>query len=115
MSSRTHVAIPSVLALLAVSAAARDGRLLFVEENIRQTARALEVPLDPFRTWIALHETTHAFEFEAHPWLRPRRVVVALNWAIRLPRDRGRRERDARAGAGCAGRSGAGSAMIACI
>jgi uncharacterized protein (DUF2342 family) len=29
------------------------------------------VPLEPFRTWIALHETTHAFEFEAHPWLRP--------------------------------------------
>src|SRR6185369_4519547 len=28
-------------------------------------------PLEPFRTWIALHETTHAFEFEAHPWLRP--------------------------------------------
>lgn len=47
------------------------GRLLFVEENIRQTARALDVPLGPFRTWIALHETTHAFEFEAHPWLRP--------------------------------------------
>ena len=23
------------------------------------------------RLWIALHETTHAFEFEAHPWLRP--------------------------------------------
>ncbi|HEX3427924.1 MAG TPA: zinc-dependent metalloprotease, partial [Candidatus Limnocylindrales bacterium] len=21
--------------------------------------------------WIALHETAHAFEFEAHPWLRP--------------------------------------------
>ena len=29
------------------------------------------MPLEPFRTWIALHETTHAFEFEAHPWLRP--------------------------------------------
>jgi coenzyme F420 biosynthesis associated uncharacterized protein len=29
------------------------------------------VPIGPFRTWIALHETTHAFEFEAHPWLRP--------------------------------------------
>ena len=29
------------------------------------------MPLNPFRTWIALHETTHAFEFEAHPWLRP--------------------------------------------
>jgi coenzyme F420 biosynthesis associated uncharacterized protein len=57
------------LALL--SAEATPGRLLFVEENIRQTARSLDVPLGPFRTWIALHETTHAFEFEAHPWLRP--------------------------------------------
>ena len=57
------------LALL--SAEAPPGRLLFVEENIRQTAKALGVPLDSFRTWIALHETTHAFEFEAHPWLRP--------------------------------------------
>jgi coenzyme F420 biosynthesis associated uncharacterized protein len=57
------------LALL--SAELTPGRLLFVEENIRQTAQALDVPLGPFRTWIALHETTHAFEFEAHPWLRP--------------------------------------------
>jgi coenzyme F420 biosynthesis associated uncharacterized protein len=57
------------LALL--SAEAEPGRLLFVEENIRATARSLGVPIGPFRTWIALHETTHAFEFEAHPWLRP--------------------------------------------
>jgi coenzyme F420 biosynthesis associated uncharacterized protein len=57
------------LALL--TAEAKPGKLLFVEENIRQTAAVLDVPLDPFRTWIALHETTHAFEFEAHPWLRP--------------------------------------------
>jgi coenzyme F420 biosynthesis associated uncharacterized protein len=57
------------LALL--TAEATPGKLLFVEENIRQTAAILGVPLDPFRTWIALHETTHAFEFEAHPWLRP--------------------------------------------
>jgi coenzyme F420 biosynthesis associated uncharacterized protein len=57
------------LALL--SAESTPGRLLFVEENIRGTARALDLPLEPFRTWIALHETTHAFEFEAHPWLRP--------------------------------------------
>jgi coenzyme F420 biosynthesis associated uncharacterized protein len=57
------------LALLSMEAA--PGRLLFVEENIRATARALGVPLASFRTWIALHETTHAFEFEAHPWLRP--------------------------------------------
>jgi len=57
------------LALL--SAETTPGRLLFVEENIRRTAHSLGVPLDAFRTWIALHETTHAFEFEAHPWLRP--------------------------------------------
>ncbi len=57
------------LALL--SAEAEPGQLLFVDENIRQTARTLGVPLDPFRTWIALHETTHAYEFETHPWLRP--------------------------------------------
>ena len=57
------------LALL--TAEATPGKLLFVEENIRETARVLDVPLGPFRTWIALHETTHAFEFEAHPWLRP--------------------------------------------
>jgi coenzyme F420 biosynthesis associated uncharacterized protein len=57
------------LALLSTEAA--PGRLLFVEENIRATAAALGVPIGPFRTWIALHETTHAFEFEAHPWLRP--------------------------------------------
>ena len=40
------------------------------------------MPLGPFRTWIALHETTHAFEFEAHPWLRP---YLAL--AARAPAD----------------------------
>ena len=57
------------LALLSMEAT--PGRLLFVEENIRATARALNVPIGPFRAWIALHETTHAFEFEAHPWLRP--------------------------------------------
>lgn len=57
------------VALLA--AEEQPGRLLFVDENIRQVAAQLGVPLDRMRTWIALHETTHAFEFEAHPWLRP--------------------------------------------
>ncbi len=57
------------LALL--SAEATPGRLLFVDENIRRVAATLEVPLNPFRTWIVLHEATHAFEFESHPWIRP--------------------------------------------
>ena len=54
-----------------LSAEAKPGRLLFVEENIRATAGALNVPLEDFRTWICLHEATHAFEFEANDWLRP--------------------------------------------
>ena len=54
-----------------LSAESTPGQLLFVDENIRHAASTLGVPLNPFRTWIALHETTHAFEFEAHPWLRP--------------------------------------------
>jgi len=54
-----------------LSAEQAPGRLLYVEENIRASARQLGIPLDDFRLWIALHETTHAFELEAHPWLRP--------------------------------------------
>jgi coenzyme F420 biosynthesis associated uncharacterized protein len=46
------------------------GKLYFVEPNIRAVERALALPQDDFRTWLALHETTHAFEFEAHPWVR---------------------------------------------
>ncbi len=73
------------LALL--SAEAAPGRLLFVEENIRQTSRTLGVPLGPFRTWIALHETTHAFEFEAHPWLRPHLASLLERQISLLGRD----------------------------
>ncbi|MGI8998158.1 MAG: zinc-dependent metalloprotease [Candidatus Limnocylindria bacterium] len=47
------------------------GRLHFVEPNIIATAATMRVPRDEFRTFIALHEATHAFEFEAHAWLRP--------------------------------------------
>ena len=46
------------------------GKLYYVEPNIRAVERALALPQDDFRTWLALHETTHAFEFEAHPWVR---------------------------------------------
>jgi coenzyme F420 biosynthesis associated uncharacterized protein len=92
------------LALL--SAETAPGRLLFVDENIRQTARSLDVPLDSFRTWIALHETTHAYEFEAHPWLRPylasrleRQLAAFSKDASSLGRDALRRLGDALRGA----------------
>jgi coenzyme F420 biosynthesis associated uncharacterized protein len=57
------------VSLLAAAPAAR-GRLNFVEPNIRASAAGFGVPLGQFRTFIALHEATHAFEFEAYPWLR---------------------------------------------
>lgn len=47
-----------------------EGKLYFVEPNIRQVQRQLGLPRDDFRMWLALHETTHVFEFEAHPWVR---------------------------------------------
>ena len=92
------------LALL--SAEQAPGRLLFVEENIRRPRAPSTCRSVPFRTWIALHETTHAFEFEAHPWLRP-------YLADRLERQltlfgRGRRAASgARRSAGSAARSAA--------
>ncbi len=57
------------VSLLAAAPAAR-GRLNFVEPNITASAALMGVPLGQFRTFIALHEATHAFEFEAYPWLR---------------------------------------------
>ena len=77
-----------------LSAEQVPGRLLYVEENIRATARAVDVPVDDFRLWVCLHETTHAFEMEAHPWLRPyirerleRQVVLFAKETRRLQRD----------------------------
>jgi coenzyme F420 biosynthesis associated uncharacterized protein len=46
------------------------GKLYYVEPNIVSVERSLGLPPAEFRMWLALHETTHAFEFEAHPWLR---------------------------------------------
>jgi len=85
-----------------LSAEATPGRLLFVEENVRRTARALDVPVGPFRTWIALHETTHAFEFEAHPWLRPYLAERLERQVSMLSRDVKIMGRDAMAAIGAA-------------
>jgi coenzyme F420 biosynthesis associated uncharacterized protein len=46
------------------------GKLYYVEPNIRHVEATLSLPSDQFRMWLALHETTHAFEFEANPWVR---------------------------------------------
>lgn len=46
------------------------GKLYYVEPNIQHLEATLALPREEFRMWLALHETTHAFEFEAHPWVR---------------------------------------------
>jgi coenzyme F420 biosynthesis associated uncharacterized protein len=46
------------------------GKLYFVEPNLQQVEHTLGVPPDQLRRWIALHEATHAHEFELHPWVR---------------------------------------------
>jgi len=46
------------------------GALYFVEPNIDAVQRSLGLDAHDFRLWIALHETTHAYEFEAYPWVR---------------------------------------------
>jgi len=46
-------------------------RLLFVSPNLARVAEALEAQEDDLLRWVALHETTHAVQFGAVPWLRP--------------------------------------------
>nr|HMP42335.1 zinc-dependent metalloprotease [Roseiflexaceae bacterium] len=47
------------------------GALYFVEPNIAMVQRQLGLGDADFRLWITLHETTHVFQFEAFPWVRP--------------------------------------------
>jgi coenzyme F420 biosynthesis associated uncharacterized protein len=47
------------------------GNLYFVEPNIAATEHLLGLPKEEFRLWLALHETTHVFQFEGFPWVRP--------------------------------------------
>jgi coenzyme F420 biosynthesis associated uncharacterized protein len=49
---------------------ATSGALYFVEPNIARVQSQLGLNDEDFRLWIALHEATHAFEFEAYPWVR---------------------------------------------
>ena len=48
----------------------RAPRLLFVGPNLSAARERLDVDRDLFLSWIALHETTHAVQFAAVPWLR---------------------------------------------
>jgi coenzyme F420 biosynthesis associated uncharacterized protein len=66
------------------------GRLYFVEPNIATTQGKLGLDGNQFRMWIALHETTHAYEFEAHPWLRDYMNGLLRQYFDSVGRDLGR-------------------------
>jgi len=76
------------VALLAASPAAR-GRLHFVEPNVATTAAALHLDPDGLRTMVALHEATHAYEFEAYPWIRSHFAELVTETLERLATDTG--------------------------
>lgn len=58
--------------------------LLIVEPNVREFQRKSELPLDSLRRWLMLHELTHAWQFELHPWLAPH-LTGMVQELTRLP------------------------------
>lgn len=63
------------------------GRLYFVEPNVAGMVERHALPGREFRFWIALHETTHAFEFEAHPWVREHMNTMLTQYVSSLATD----------------------------
>jgi len=72
------------------------GRLYFVEPNIAHLERKLGLEARDFRLWIALHETTHAYEFEAHPWVREHMNELLRRYFATLGEDLNNLRTDAR-------------------
>ena len=55
---------------VALTRSDREPRLLFVGPNLASTHQQLGENPELFVRWIAIHETTHAVQFTAVPWLR---------------------------------------------
>ncbi len=56
--------------LLATESIGGEG-LYLVETNVEEWQRVATLPGDDLRRWLILHEMTHAWQFAAHPWVRP--------------------------------------------
>jgi coenzyme F420 biosynthesis associated uncharacterized protein len=56
--------------LMAAPGGARPSSLYLVEPNIEAFEAKTNAGGEQLRQWLVLHEVTHAWEFEAHPWLR---------------------------------------------
>jgi coenzyme F420 biosynthesis associated uncharacterized protein len=48
-----------------------EAGLYLVETNVEEWGRVAKLPEADLRRWLILHEMTHAWQFAAHPWLRP--------------------------------------------
>ena len=75
------------LALLGREPVETGGKLYYVEPNIRGVEAKLGLPREDFRMWLALHETTHAFEFEGHPWVRGHFNALLERYMVFMKRD----------------------------
>jgi coenzyme F420 biosynthesis associated uncharacterized protein len=56
--------------LMAAPGAGKPTALYLVEPNIEAWEQKTDLPSEQVRQWLVLHEVTHAWEFESHPWLR---------------------------------------------
>jgi coenzyme F420 biosynthesis associated uncharacterized protein len=68
------------------------GEIFFLDGNIVSAAGRLGVPLNGLRLWIVLHETTHALQFEGHPWLRGHLAGLVEDLTVPLAEKLGARE-----------------------
>ena len=70
MSRRVLGQYDPVLALEDIPGTARQASALYlVEPNIAGIERELHLNDTDLRPWLILHELTHAWQFEVHPWL----------------------------------------------
>jgi coenzyme F420 biosynthesis associated uncharacterized protein len=68
------------------------GEVFFLDGNIVAAAGRIGVPIDGLRFWIVLHETTHALQFEGHPWLRSHLAGLVESFTAPLADKLGGRE-----------------------
>jgi coenzyme F420 biosynthesis associated uncharacterized protein len=71
---------------VALPRSAGAGSLLFVVANIAAFERDWSLPPTDFRTWVAIHEVTHRFEF-SRPWAAPRFRELLLDFLSTLTVD----------------------------
>ena len=56
--------------LLVAEPLGKEG-LYLIETNVEEWRAEAQLPEEDLRRWLILHEMTHAWQFAAHPWLRP--------------------------------------------